>query len=409
MAKGGRKVYRTSSVYRKKRAKKAFKIFFLIIFLAALIFCGYSIAKPVYNYLSNKSEQNSEGSESSWIPPVLEENDETYISSDEPEDTLHEATTEQNTEEAVRSDKFSAYQIPVTALSSTDALIAALNNAKSFGYTAVSVNLKAEGGKIYYLTDSEMAKLSDNAIEGTMYAPQIASIIKNAGFTPVAYVNLLEDNNFYGAYKFGAYRIAGEDSTWYDNDPSRGGKPWLSPFDTDTQSYVEYLSNEVSKAGFEHIVFDGLVFPPLRNSDIGHIGDIVASADRYSALVNIANIAVNAAETNNSDTLIMFSANEILLGSAEAFKPDELYAEKIAVEYAPSEFENLVIRDSEIALSQLSAYEKAQVIFGEIQQLAGNSKQIVPVFRQSDFSQTDLSETISAIADLKCESYIIIQ
>ncbi len=404
MAKGGRKIYRTSANYRKKRTRKALKVVFVIILLAVLVFLGYSIAKPIHNYIVSKTGENVTEDEV-WTPPVVTEKpEETTAGNTEKEEEAVQPVEDEKT----RSEKFSAYQLPTTALESQDALVTALNNVKDSGYTAVTVPLKAKGGKLYYNTTSALAKTSEDAVAGTMYAGQICSVIKSNGFTAIAYVNLLEDNNRYGESRKGSYRIASDDSTWLDNAPSKGGKPWLSPFEAETQEYVKFISSEIAGSGFDYVVFDGLMFPPFRNSDLSYIGEAVKSETRYKALINITEIAVREVEAADSAAILNVSAADILAGTEEVFKPVELNFDMLAVEFVPSELPAIaLINNEEVALAELPANNRAYVVFAEIQRLAGNDVTIVPVFKQSDFSQADFNETITAILSLDCESYII--
>lgn len=404
----GRKVYRTNAGNRKRRAKKAFKVLFIIILLAALVFVGYCVAQPVFEYFGERESGNADDGTKPWTPPVSDNTDKTDDGSDNFGDSSADTPED---DEPVRNEnvRFSAYNLPVTALTSTDALTSALNSAKEGGYTAIAVTLKDKGGKLYYKTASEMAMSDDNAVAGELYAGQICSMIKAAGFTPIASVNLLEDNNRYGANRDGAYRFSGTTSTWLDNSVENGGKPWLSPFDNDTQSYAAFIANEVSTAGFEYVIFDGIVFPPFRNSDLNIVGDIVKSADRYKSLVNVANIAVNAAHQNDSIAVVKLSAGGIIDGTAEAFKPAELNTDYIAVFYTVSEIPGTaVINGEEIALSELAAFDKAETVLGEIKRLAGEDKVIIPVIRQAEFSQADFSDTISAVMSIGCDSYVIL-
>lgn len=402
MAKGGRKIYRTSANYRKKRNRKILKAFFIIILLAALVFLGYSVAKPIHNYIVDKTGENVSDDEV-WSPPVVTEKpEENPVSDAEQPET--EAVEEEKKHEP---DTFSAYRLPVTALESTQSLAEALGTAKETGYTAICVPLKVEGGKIYYNTSSDMAKSSENAVEGTLYSGQIVSIIKNEGFIAIAYINLLEDNNRYGENRTGSYKTTDE-STWLDNAPSKGGKPWLSPFEADTQEFVKFISNEAASSGFDHIVFDGAVFPNFRNSDKAYIGESVQSETRYKALVNIANIAAESTTAYGTNAILTISAADVLDGTAEVFKPSELNYTTIAVEYSHEDIPSTaLINGEETALSELPANNKAYVIFSEIQRIAGADKKIVPVLKQSEFSQADFNEIITAVRSLGCESYII--
>lgn len=407
MERRGRKIYRTRAGNRKRRTQKFFKALFMIIILALLVFVGYSVAKPVYKYFSERSGKDYAEETVPWTPPVMP--DDTDGTGNETADVPEESADAPEDNGENRKLDFSAYQLPETALISDSDLRNALESAKGSGYTAVVVTMKAEGGKIYYKTSSQMALSADGAVAGGMYAGQISSMIKNAGFTPIAKINLLEDHNWYGEYKTGAYRFEGSTSTWLDDSAANGGKPWLSPFDTDTQSYAAYLANEISSAGFDYVIFDGIVFPPFRNSDLNYVGAIVKDPSKYKTLISIADISAKAAEANGSSVMVTSSAGEIIGGKSDLFKPAELTVKTVSVEYFPNGLENTaLINGEEIALSELTAYDRAKTVFTEIKRLAGDEITIVPALKQSDFSQADFSETISAFMDLGFTSYIIL-
>ena len=404
----GRKIYRANANYKKQKVLKAFKILFFIIILAALVFLGYCVARPVFDYLSDRNAENSSAENTApWTPPVFEENGDEKADISEQGDT--DSEEEKSEEKTSINNGFSAYRLPVSSLESDKTLKDALALVKEGGYTAVIAVLKDEGGKIYYKTGSELAKSDENAIVGNMYAGQICSIIKSEGFTPIAEVNLLEDNNRYGENRDGSYHFASDNSTWLDSSVANGGNRGCRLSIRTRQSYAAYLSNEVSGGGFEYIIFDGLTFPPFRNSDLNYIGSMVQSADRYKALINIENISVGAVNKEKTIPVVMTSAGEILDGKEEVFKPAEISSEMIAVSYVPSEISGtVIIGGQETAVSDMTAYERASAVFGEIKRLAGENKTIVPALRQSDFSQADFNDVITAAIELGMESYIIL-
>ncbi|MDE5993440.1 MAG: hypothetical protein K2G87_10380, partial [Oscillospiraceae bacterium] len=175
------------------------------------------------------------------------------------------------------------------------------------------------------------------------------------------------------------------------------------------RSYAAYLSNEISSSGFDSIIFDGIVFPPFRNSDLNYIGAIVKDPNKYKSLISIADIAAKAAEANETSVIVTVSAKDVLNGTSDLFKPAELTVKTVSAEYFPGELENTaLINGEEIALSELTAYERAKVVFTEIKRLAGEDITIIPALRQTDFSQADFSDTISAFMDLGFDSYIIL-
>lgn len=409
MNRQGRKIYRTRAGNRKRKTQQFFKILFVIIILAALVFIGYSVGQPIHEYFAQRKEIGSAQEDTvPWTPPAPPVETETSAGED---DIPEETSSAQDEENALPEIDFAAYQLPENALLTEADLKTALENVKDSGYTAVAVTLKAKGGKIYYKTSSQMALSDKDAVAGTMQAGQIASMIKNAGFVPIAKLNLLEDHNLYmeGEYKMGSYHFEGSTSTWLDDSVANGGKPWLSPFDTDTQSFAAYLANEVSGAGFDYVVFDGIVFPLFRNSDLNYIGSVVKSADKYKSLISLADIAAKASEANGSTAVITVQAKDALNGTSDVFKPAELTVKTVSVEYFPKETDNTaVIGGEEVALSDMTAYDKTLAIFGEIKRLAGEDITIIPALRQSDFSQADFNDTISALMYLNFDSYIIL-
>ncbi len=407
MNRQGRKIYRTRAGNRKRITRKFFKFLLFIIVLAALVFVGYSVGQPIHEYFTQMDEKGAaEENTEAWTPPVQQDETE---ESESAEGNEEETAPPEEEENAAAKVDFSAYQLPESALGSEAELKAALEGVKDSGYTAVAVTMKAKGGRIYYKTTSQMALSDKDAVTGSMLAGQISSMIRNAGFVPIAKVNLLEDHNLYGEYKKGSYHFEGSTSTWLDNSVENGGKPWLSPFDTDTQSYAAYLSNEISGAGFDYVVFDGIVFPPFRNSDLNYIGNTVKAADKYKSLISLADIAAKAAEANGSAAVITVPAESVLAGKSDVFKPAELTVKTVSVEYFPDKLENTaVINGEEAALADMNAYDKAETVFGEIKRLGGEGITIIPALRQADFSQADFNDTISAFMDLGFDSYIIL-
>ncbi len=403
-AKSGRKVYRNKMKNRKKYRKNTLFIILFILLLAVLVFVGYSIARPIYNYFSERKNNDVNNAEA-WEPPVYENEEESAVTTVSEDESPGDESPE-NTSDSL---DFSAYVIPPEALSASDTLKNALAEAKNNGYTSAVVILKDKGGAIYYNTGSEIAASGENAVKGSMPAGQISAMITAAGLKPIASVNLLEDNNRYGANRTGSYKFAGDNSTWLDNSVANGGKPWLSPFDSDTQSYVEYLADEITAAGFDTVIFDGIVFPDFRNSDLTYIGQAVQDANRYNALVNIANIAGDTARTRDANPIIQVSAIDIINNKAEVFKPDLLNGSIFSVYYSPQDFNGIVVIDNtETVLSDLSAYDKTILIFDEIRMKSGGNVEIIPYIDNGGMiNQSDLNDTLTALISLGYESYII--
>ena len=408
MSKKGRKVYRTNTYEKKKRLKRALRILLGLIVIAALVFVGYSIGKPILNYL-NKENENTDNVEEPWTPPAVtsEVTGTSNTNEDSTEVTAEPSETETSTDEIINTNGLTAYMLPENALSDPSQFSALLDQVKADGYTAVSVTLKAKGGKIYYSTASTMAKSDENAVVGNMPIQQIASLIKNSGLKMIAELNILEDNNRYGEYRDGSYHAL-DGSTWLDTAAEKGGKPWLSPFDDDTKEMVRFMANEVSTAGFDYITVSGLTFPTFRNSDLNLLGDTVKDANRYKALIELANIVQTAANEHNTKTFIRTNAADIIYGRAEIFKPSELSGYTLLIDFDPAEFtESVVYNNNEIVFSELDSSSKFKTAFEIIKGQCGTDISVIPVITESGSNHADYDSLIAEIIGEDFESYFV--
>lgn len=408
MSKKGRKVYRTNSYEKKKRLKRALRILLGLIVIAALVFVGYSVGKPILNYL-NKENENTDNVEEPWTPPaVTSEVTETLdTSGDSTEVTVEPSETVTSPDNKINSSGLTAYMLSEDALSDPSQFSALLDQVKADGYTAVSVTLKAKGGKIYYSTASTMAKSDENAVVGNMPIQQIASLIKNSGLKMIAELNILEDNNRYGEYRDGSYHAL-DGSTWLDTAADKGGKPWLSPFDDDTKELVRYMADEVSAAGFDYITVSGLTFPTFRNSDLNLLGDTVKDANRYKALIELANIVQTAANEHNTKTFIRTNAADVIYGRAEIFKPSELSGYTLLIDFDPAEFtESVVYNNNEIVFSELDSSGKFKTAFEIIKGQCGTDISVIPVITESGSNHADYDSLIAEIINEGFESYFV--
>ena len=116
--------------------------------------------------------------------------------------------------------------------------------------------------------------------------------------------------------------MVSDGSRWLDNTKAKGGKAWVSPFSSVTQTYLSDLVKEIADAGFFEIWCTGVTFPNFRSSDLDYLGDQVKNADRAEALTDLLNQLGDAAGA--VPVLLYANAQQAESGQAEAFRPDEL-------------------------------------------------------------------------------------
>ncbi len=408
MSKKGRKVYRTNSYEKKKRLKRFFQILLALIVIAGLVFVGYSVGEPIIEYLKNEKQISDEYEQQPWTPAETTENVTTVA---EKEENTVNSSTEQSseavTEEVTISDGLTAFVFPEDALANPSQLAVLVENAKSDGYNAVSVTFKAKGGKIYYKTKSTMATLDENAVVGVIPIEQVVSIIKNSGLKMIGEINILEDNNRYGEYRKGSYHML-DGSTWLDSAASSGGKPWLSPFENDTKEYVKFLVDEIANAGFDYITISGLKFPDFYTSDLNYIGDSVKSSDRYKALVELVDIAEQAAANYGTNVFIKVDASDVIYDKCEFFKANTIKDKTVLINYEPSKIiDRVVYKNNEISFNELNSAVKFKTVFEIINDKCGNEAVIIPLISENGLGHAEYDALVSELINEGFTSYSV--
>lgn len=393
MAKRRRRVGKGVSIQRGKKKNTGKKIFLslvAVISLAGLVFLGYSVGKPIIEYLNTPAAERGDP----WVrPKPAPETEEIPVETEPAEETTAAPI--------MLTDRFSAIEISPADMQNAETLKAALANAKNQGYSAAVLPLKDIGGVLNYASSSALAQMTDENVKSTITAPELADIVTSSGLIPIAKLNLLNDNNRYN--KLGIYKNT-DGSTWLDNSAAKGGKPWLSPFDSDTQNYFSELSAEISSAGFKHIICCGLEFPPFRNSDLNYIGDSVKDANRYKALL----LSVESVKSSASgEVAAEMSAKKIFDGTEEAFHPEELSDTVIAVRFSVNEIGNSIrYNGKEVVLSDMTISERVNAVYSAVRELAPNAK-IMPYIDQNGLTSAEVGEAVSAVVGLGYKNYIV--
>ncbi len=294
---------------------------------------GYSIAKPILEMSGSREESFAEAPTA--VTTVSAEAEMFYT-----ENTIITETTEAAV--PVSGEIQYAVQLPENALKSADALSVAVAAAKQQtpDLTAVVISMKIQGGAILYDTKIPLAEAS-GAAQGILTAEEIVRIVSENGCTAVASCSLLYDNLAPDGDAQTGY-ITESGSRWLDNKKENGGKPWINPFSETAKQYLSALVCEMAEAGFSEIWCNDVMFPPFRDSDLLYIGESVQNPDRGAALAALLNRLAD--DAGNVPVLLEIGAEEILDGSDEAFRPDDLAVSGAVIRYRDSEQADNVCR-----------------------------------------------------------------
>lgn len=373
--------HRKYSLYnrRKSKGRQALAIILTIVLAAALCVVGYGLGKPIMEYFQNRQNDTGDGG-TAWTPPTYE----TGSGGESYESAAADGETSAPEQDGVQG----AYLLPANAAANATSLSAAVNAAKSQGYSAVAVTLKSDTGGFLY--KSEIAGIKDSeAVTGTLTAKQIYDTITEAGLEPQARINTLKDHtspSYVDDIKF----VAVEGWGWLDNYADQGGKPWVSAFGSRTPQFVSSVVRELSNAGFKQIVLANTVFPAFRPADYGYLADINDSKKRSDALWSVVSACQEAA--GDAKLLIEMDAAE-LLGTERLSTTAELANDRAKLEET-----ELLLDYTGMVTSGANSYAQARSFIGRMQGAYSGQRYSVVISR-SQLSQADLDAVTQAFTE----------
>lgn len=431
-----KKIFRPKrNYYIKRKSRSAVKVITGIAALAVLVFVGYSAAGPISRYLEDRPhstdtepwtpEDQSTSSDFSAEPagesdvPEIDSPDETappvtdkkdYIAS--VSEAVKTETTPAESEPAMPTVKSggAAYSLSVSDMQDRETLIAALDDLAASGCSAVIFPMKTEGGAFRYKTAIPFVYTvyeGEDPVRSDIPADEIAKAAQSRGLRPVALISVLSDNNRYGDYRDGSYHTL-DDDAWLDTSPDKGGKPWLSPFESDTQNYMCDIVTELANAGFGDIICDDFIFPEFRSSDIELLGEEVSPySDRHLALTGLAVKMTEAGSAAGSRVMLRITSNSIIKRYSELFYPDELTGCTVMIDYSENNISRtMVAGDNEVILDDMEMYEKITAVYGEAINRCGSLK-AVPMIERDSMSADDFGEAVKAFTAMGYEEYYV--
>lgn len=397
MKKSGFKIKRSRTLYgnrRKSRIKSILAIVFTVITVGLLVFLGYSVGEPVINFFKNWNSNSSSSSEP-WSPSDIDVTSSEDVSDDS-----------SNTEvKAPDISNYTAYTLSTDDLLTEGSIQNAVDSAKLNGFTAIVAPLKSDLGYLYYNSNIEKAR-NYELVKSSVSAEKISEIIRQKGLVAIADIQVLKDNQFSYQEKEAGFTFENSTSAWYDNDPSAGGKPWLSPFSDSAKDYIMQISSEVSSSGFDMVLCSDVSFPTFRNSDLNYIGAIVKDPSRYKSLINLVNVFYSDCTSRSIICGLQVDSIDLLNDVCEVYKPSELPDVTLVCSYDLSDVSPVSINNQAVDLSGMSVYDRVKTIFEGTQSKTGDYK-VIPLIYQSDMQSADLNEALRAISDLGYKTYIV--
>ncbi len=375
----------------RKQGNSYIGILIMVVLLAALVFIGYSVGKPIVEYFSDRTPDSPDVQDQQ--PGVsVDTGDNPSTQPAEDTDPPQSTESEEIPVEPVAKKDILYISYPDGGTASYESYILSELEANGSGYYGVCIDLVLDGGQVMFATSNELAvsagAVSPAAIQDLS---SVVSAISDAGLVPYARISSLSDHIASSWNdKSLSYMIEGSDSRWYDNSVANGGKPWLSPFSGSAAEYINSLCSEISSAGFAGLIAGELEFPPFRESDLNYIGQSVKSADRYTALVDFSSGMFDSFGTAK-EFYIEVSARDIIAGEAEILSdPSALCTSRIYVRFDPAEIGMRISRadGTEVSFEGLAGEYLLKTVFMLVDEsLEGSGLEAVPLIEGCEMSE----------------------
>lgn len=163
-------------------------------------------------------------------------------------------------------------QVALSSLTSPEQAAQTAAQLAGEGVKYAVVTLKDSSGTVAYSSQvaAAAAGISPNPID----AAAAARAFSEAGITPVACIWGYQDPIAARADRTMAISYGAEEGVlWLDNAADAGGNPWLNPYSTAANQYLEDLALEAVDMGYEQVVFCGFNFPLVNSLSSASFGE----------------------------------------------------------------------------------------------------------------------------------------
>lgn len=387
-----RKIKRYGDIF-SNRPKKILKAIAWIIGCLAVVFIGFSVTKPIMNYLSGETDFTSQSSTSS------KDNQDT------------QTTTSHPSSAPVAKNNVKAAFLPLSVINNEAKLTAYIQKAKQMGLNSCLVELKNSDGYVNYKSNLPLVQQAKAQNTNAFDAAALAERLKKEGLQPISYISCFYDKIAPIELRAAAVQLKGSDNwLWYDDYPDKGGRPWLNLYSKDAQSYITSIINETVELGYKTCVLDYFEFPDSYGLELADYGDQSNQKTKLAAVSEyIKNITDNFKQSDVSiilaaDTKALLGNNAVKYGGNPLDTPINIISPKLLFSQLGS---NLKIGEETIANPGSDRPEAVRKIVEFIKtrtDLSDDNKQFLPILQ---YPSDDIESQISVLNSLGIQSYIL--
>lgn len=404
MAKGF-KVKRYNRIYRGGRSpvSRALHMISVCAAICILGFVGWSAYGPVMDYLEGHTKSTFQPADPSSAPD----------SSQPPEESDGTAAQEPTEPEQSSSDTLHGIYLPAGVIADAGKLDAALSAIDTGRFNTVYFDLKDDAGNVLYRSFVENATLAPQSYDLSMVCGKITA----KGLVPIGRISAFKDPLAASKIKDAGVKYGNTEILWNDDDPARGGKPWLNPYSVSAQNYVIGLAEEAVGIGVSAIVYTDVCFPSGYSLNLAGYGNVTQSkSDALAAFIDTSETRISAA----GGKLLIYAGGPAALGAENSRYGDQnplaLANGAVLVNAMPVQFGDGFTQDSFTVTEPL--LNPRQTVDSLLKALSSgvSGKEVVAMLQgytaegqfahNKAYTAQDMEDQIAALTDNGIQNYI---
>lgn len=412
------KVKRYNRIYGRSPGSRLLHLLGAAAAVCVLGFIGWSAYGPVMDYLSGDTVKTMEpavsSSESSSAQAVASQPERQNNSADE--SAQQEPAPEKEPSKPVAVDSASAVHgiyLPSDILSDASKLDNYLSSVDTTKFNSIYFDLKDDMGNVQFRSHVDGASLASQAFDLSSVCKQI----KKQGFTPIGRISAFQDPLAASEIKNAGVKYGDSEILWNDDDPARGGKPWLNPYAAPAQEYIIALGEEAVGMGISKIVYTNVCFPTGFSLHLAGYGNVTQSrSEVLSAFIDQAEQRIADA----GGTLWVYTDGRSALGITQNqfgdSNPISLSNETIILDARPAQFGNGLTMDNFTVNEPIK--NPRETVDTLLESLKSNltDKKVIAILQgttadggsanNKPYTAQDMEDQISALTDNNIEQYI---
>ena len=406
------KIKRYRKIYRSDRNSRVTVggLLFTVLGLLVIAFIGWSVYRPVSDFIGGRLTAPSSTSSPSSLPEESQESAENSSS----EASQPEVDPEP---EGIDFAHLNAVYLPAGALTDEAALQNTLAALRAKGINAVVYDAKDPIGQIFYRSSNERVADCQAMVASPYDMRRVNRLLKDNGFTAIARVYAFKDHIASGKLRDAAVKYMDTDWLWLDNSRDVGGRSWFNPYSEVARMYVADIALECVDKGADAVMLDGVHFPTGLGLDLATYGPVSATKTRQEVLCEFVEDVRELVEEKGGELIVSASGSAMLLANAPEYpdSPLKFPADIFAPNVMPAAFGKGISSDTlSLVDPVLSPYDTVYSVTRRITVGKTEEKVFLPflqAYSTPDYGKAytaeDLEEQIQALSDLGISGYIL--